>query len=212
VPPQPGFLQGLRALCDAHEALLILDEVMTGFRLALGGAQELYNVRADLTCLGKVLGGGLPVGAYGGRRDLMQHVAPLGPMYQAGTLSGNPLGMAAGLATLRVLKANPSIYQRLEFVGAEIESGLRDAIAASGAPACVQRVGSMLSVFFTPGPVECWDDADRCDRAAFGRFFHAMMAEGFALPPAQFEAWFLSAALEDAHLEALLEAARKAMG
>jgi glutamate-1-semialdehyde 2,1-aminomutase len=201
VPPEPGFLESLRRLCDEHGTLLIFDEVMTGFRLGLGGAQEMFGIRPDLTTLGKVLGGGLPVGAYGGRRDLMEQVSPAGPMYQAGTLSGNPLGMAAGLATLRHLKSHPDIYESLERNTARLAAHIRDAVADQSFPVTLNQLGSMITVFFSDGPVRNWDDAARCDTAAFGRFFHAMLREGIHLPPAQYESWFLSAALEPEHFE-----------
>ncbi len=187
VPPLPGYLETMRRLTHQHGALLIFDEVMTGFRVAFGGAQQLYAIRPDLTTLGKVIGGGLPVGAYGGRRDIMNKVAPAGPVYQAGTLSGNPLAVAAGLAMLRHLEQHPEIYHRLETLGA--------ALAAS-APAgvTVNRVGSMFTFFFTEGPVTDWETAKKCDTARFGRFFRAMLDRGVYLAPSQFEAAFLSAA------------------
>ncbi len=193
IPPQPGFLEGLRELCTRHGAVLVFDEVMTGFRVAPGGAQERYGVSPDLTCLGKIIGGGLPVGAYGGRRDLMEHVAPAGPMYQAGTLSGNPLAMAAGLATLRHLRAYPEIYDKLERDGQAIEDALNARIRERGLSCCVQRVGSMGTLFFHPGPVRSWDDAKQCDTKAFAEWFHTLLAKGVYMPPAQYEAWFHSA-------------------
>jgi glutamate-1-semialdehyde 2,1-aminomutase len=207
VPPEPGFLEGLRRLCDAHGALLLFDEVITGFRVALGGAQALYGVRPDLSAFGKILGGGLPVGAYGGRRDLMEQVAPAGPVYQAGTLAGNPLAMAAGLATLRALEERPQVYARLEELGARLEEGLRDAAAPWKDRTCVQRVGSLLTLFFGPGPIRDFDGALRCDREAYGRFFHGMLRRGVHLPPAPFEAWFLSAAHGDEEIDLALRAA-----
>jgi len=193
VPPEEGFLRGLRALADRHGMLLIFDEVMTGFRVARGGASERYGVRPDLVTLGKIIGGGLPVGAYGGRRDLMQLVSPVGPVYQAGTLSGNPLAMAAGIATLSVL-AGPGVYETLEERSRRLEEGLAEAVAASGVAARVQRVGSMLSLFFSAEPVRDYASALRCDTAAFGRFFRGMLERGIYLPPSQFEAWFVSLA------------------
>jgi glutamate-1-semialdehyde 2,1-aminomutase len=195
VPPRPGFLHGLRDLCDEHGALLIFDEVMTGFRLGLGGAQTLFRITPDLTTLGKVLGGGLPVGAYGGRRDLMELVAPRGPVYQAGTLSGNPLGMAAGLATLEWLRDHPQIYLELEKRVTGLAQSVRRRVAEKGWPVTVQSLGSMITVFFTEEEVRCWDEANRCDRQKFGEFFHALLRRGIHLPPSQFESWFLSAAL-----------------
>lgn len=211
VAPQAGFLEGLREICDGHGALLIFDEVMTGFRLAPGGAQEVFGVRADVTTLGKVLGGGLPVGAYGGRRDLMKHVSPDGTMYQAGTLSGNPLGMAAGLATLRELQAHPEIYTRLSEKSRALAATYASHIAAKGYRANVAQFGSMLTVFFTDRPVRSWDDAATCDTKAFARFFHSMLEEGVHIPPAQYEAWFLSAALSDADYEHLAVAGARAL-
>jgi glutamate-1-semialdehyde 2,1-aminomutase len=207
VPPEPGFLPGLRRLCDAHGALLVLDEVITGFRLGLGGAQGLHDVRPDLSAFGKILGGGLPVGAYGGRRDLMERVAPAGPVYQAGTLAGNPLAMAAGRETLRILEEQPQVYARLEALGQSLEEGLRRAMAPWRERLCLQRAGSLLTLFFAPGPIRDFDGALRCDRAAYGRFFHGMLRRGVHLPPAQFEAWFLSAAHGDEEIALAAEAA-----
>lgn len=211
VVPSPGFLAGLRDTCDRHGALLVFDEVMTGFRLAPGGAQELFGVLPDITTLGKVLGGGLPVGAYGGRREIMAHVAPDGPMYQAGTLSGNPLGMAAGLATLRELRARPQIYTRLAEKSGELAAACRAHIQSRGMAAQVAQLGSMLTIFFTDREVRCWDDASTCDTAAFGRFFHGMLEAGAHLPPAQFESWFLSDALSDGDFTFLAQASCAAL-
>jgi glutamate-1-semialdehyde 2,1-aminomutase len=193
VPPAPGFLQGLREICDQSGALLILDEVMTGFRVAYGGAQTLYGIRPDITTLGKIIGGGMPIGAYGASRKLMELVSPLGPMYQAGTLSGNPVAVAAGRATLSVLK-NSSIYEDLEERSAEFEAGVRHAAEKHGMPATFNRVGSMWTLFFTEGPVTGFASADRSNREKFARFFHLMLAEGVYLPPSQLEAAFFSAA------------------
>jgi glutamate-1-semialdehyde 2,1-aminomutase len=209
VPPAPGFLQGLRALCDTYGALLIFDEVITGFRVAYGGAQTLYGVRPDLTCLGKIIGGGLPVGAYGGPRAIMERVAPLGGVYQAGTLSGNPLAMAAGLATLRAL-ASPGVYARLEESGARLEEGLVDGAKAAGVPLVVNRVGSMLTAFFTDAPVTDYASAKRSDTARYGRFFHAMLDGGVFLAASQFEAAFVSLAHGASDLEETAGAARRA--
>ena len=192
VLPEPGYLEGLRRLTADHGTLLIFDEVITGFRVARGGAQQRYGIRPDLTVLGKIIGGGLPVGAYGGSAEIMGLVAPLGLVYQAGTLSGNPLAMAAGLATLQAL--TPSVYQRLEEAGAVLEAGLTEAAAAAGVPVRLARAGSLLTVFF---------DHD----ARFARFFHAMLDAGVMLPPSQHEAWFLSAAHGRAELDATLDAA-----
>jgi glutamate-1-semialdehyde 2,1-aminomutase len=193
IPPQPGFLQGLREICDEHGALLILDEVMTGFRVAYGGAQALYDIRPDITTLGKIIGGGMPIGAYGASRTLMELVSPLGPMYQAGTLSGNPVAVAAGRATLSVLR-NSSIYDDLEERTAEFEDGVRRAADKHNVPITFNRVGSMWTLFFTEGPVTDFESANRSNREKFARFFHLMLAEGVYLPPSQLEAAFFSAA------------------
>jgi glutamate-1-semialdehyde 2,1-aminomutase len=209
VPPAPGFLEGLRALTKEHGALLVFDEVMTGFRVALGGAQALYGITPDLTCLGKIVGGGLPVGVYGGRREIMQKVAPLGPVYQAGTLSGNPLAVAAGRATLEALRA-PGVYERLEATSARLAEGLSEAAKRSSVPVTVQRVGSMITPFFAPGPVRTWADADKADRKAFGRWHAAMIAEGVHWPPAQFEAGFVSLAHDDGIVARTVAAAERA--
>ncbi|HWH15431.1 MAG TPA: glutamate-1-semialdehyde 2,1-aminomutase [Miltoncostaeaceae bacterium] len=209
VPPAEGYLAALRAACDRTGALLILDEVITGFRVAYGGAQERYGVRADLTCLGKIIGGGLPVGAFGGRADVMAELAPEGPCYQAGTLSGNPLATAAGLAVLCELAA-PGAYHRLEEGGAALEEDIR----ASGAPVRVNRVGSMLTPFFTDGEVTDYDGALRADTAAYGRFARALLAAGVYPPPSQFEAWFVGLAhgeAERAHTRAALARAAEAL-
>ncbi|MBZ5667460.1 MAG: glutamate-1-semialdehyde 2,1-aminomutase [Acidobacteriia bacterium] len=187
VPPQTGYLEALREITARHGALLIFDEVMTGFRVAFGGAQERFGIRPDLTTLGKVIGGGLPVGAYGGRRDIMSRVAPSGPIYQAGTLSGNPLAVAAGLAMLRHLKAHPEVYSQLEARAAKLCSSAPAGIA-------VNRVGSMFTFFFTDRPVTDYESAKRSDTGRFGRFFHAMLERGIYLAPSQFEAAFVSAA------------------
>ncbi len=193
VPPIDGFLQGLRRVADRDGALLIFDEVITGLRVSYGGAQERYGVRPDLTCLGKIIGGGLPIGAYGGRADVMRMVSPLGPAYQAGTLSGNPVAVAAGIATMRQL-AKPGVYEQLESRGAALEERLRAAATAAGAPAVVQRVTSMLTPYFTEGPVRDWRTASASDTSAYARFFHAMLERGVYLPPSQYEAAFLSLA------------------
>jgi glutamate-1-semialdehyde 2,1-aminomutase len=210
VPPAPGYLHGLRDLCTRHGALLLFDEVITGFRVAPGGAQALYGVRPDLTCLGKIIGGGLPVGAYGGRRELMEQVAPLGGVYQAGTLSGNPLAVAAGLATLRALES-PESYRRLERLGAQLEAGLTAAAAAAGVPLTVNRVGSMLTAFFSGAPVVDLASAKRSDTARYAKFFHAMLARGVFLAASQFEAAFVSLAHTDQDIEAAAQAAREAL-
>ena len=210
VPPATGYLQGLRDLCTRHGALLLFDEVITGFRVGPGGAQARYGVRPDLTCLGKIIGGGLPVGAYGGRRDLMEQVSPLGPVYQAGTLSGNPLAVAAGLATLKVL-ADPTVYERLDRLGARVESGLSEAAGHAGVALTVNRVGSMLTAFFTAAPVVDLASAKRADTARYARFFHAMLERGVFLAASQFEAAFVSLAHTDDDLDTAARAAREAM-
>jgi glutamate-1-semialdehyde 2,1-aminomutase len=200
VPPASGFLQLLRELTQQAGALLVFDEVMTGFRLAYGGAQALYGIQPDLTTLGKIIGGGLPVGAYGGRRDVMQRVSPLGPVYQAGTLSGNPLAVAAGTATLELLR-EPGVYDRLERAGAELESALHDTAKSAGVALAVQRVGSMLTPFFSDRAVRSWQDAERTDRKRFARFHRSLLDNGVYWPPSQFEAGFVSLAHDDATLE-----------
>ena len=208
IVPRAGYLAGLLAACRKHGTLLIVDEVMTGFRLAAGGACELYGIRPDLVTFGKVIGGGLPVGAFGGRPDVMDRIAPAGPVYQAGTLSGNPLAMAAGTATLRQLGA--AQYRRLEEAGAHLEKGLAEAARGAGVPVQVNRVGSMFTVFFTSEPVVDAASARKCDTKRFGRFFHAMLRGGVYLPPSQFEAAFVSVAHSDEDLELTLAAARTA--
>lgn len=208
VPPMPGFLEGLRAICDRTGALLVFDEVISGFRASRGGAQGLLGVQPDLTCLGKIIGGGLPVGAYGGREALMRTVAPDGPVYQAGTLSGNPLAMTAGLWALSQL--TDKLYVKLEKLGALLAEGLTDAALAAGVEVSINRVGSLLTVFFTNRPVLNYEDAKASDTAAYGRFFQAMLKQGIYLPPSQFEAWFLSGAHRTADVDATIKAARKA--
>jgi glutamate-1-semialdehyde 2,1-aminomutase len=203
VPPAPGYLEALRAITERHGALLIFDEVMTGFRVAFGGAQQRYGIRPDLTTLGKVIGGGLPVGAYGGRKDIMSRVAPSGPVYQAGTLSGNPLAVAAGLATLQHLKAHPEIYKSLEARAATL-------CAAVPAGITVNRVGSMFTFFFTDQPVTDYESAKRSDTKRFGRYFRAMLDRGIYLAPSQFEAAFLSAAHTDEDIAKTVAAAQEA--
>jgi glutamate-1-semialdehyde 2,1-aminomutase len=206
--PEPGFLEGLRTLCDAHGALLIFDEVMTGFRLAPGGYQQRCGIRPDLTALGKVIGGGLPVGAFGGRADIMDHLSPDGPVYQAGTLSGNPLALAAGLAQLREMEHRDG-WNQLERLGAQFEASVREMIA--GRSLTFQRIGSMFCLYFTPGPVRNLADAQRSDRAAFNRFFHECLAGGVYFAPSQFEAGFLSLAHTEADLEETARVARVAL-
>ncbi|HME94665.1 MAG TPA: glutamate-1-semialdehyde 2,1-aminomutase [Methylomirabilota bacterium] len=210
VPPAPGFLAGLRDLTARHGSLLIFDEVITGFRVAWGGAQARYGVRPDLTCLGKIIGGGLPVGAYGGSRRIMERVSPLGGVYQAGTLSGNPLAVAAGLATLRALQT-PGTYERLEALGARVERDVVEAARAAGVPVTVNRVGSMLTVFFTDGPVTDYSSAKRADTTRYARYFHAMREGGVFLAPSQFEAAFVSLAHRDEDLAEAARAGREAL-
>ncbi len=208
VAPAPGFLEGLRGVTERAGVILVFDEVITGFRVAHGGAQARYGVRPDLTVLGKIIGGGMPIGAYGGRHDLMALVAPEGPVYQAGTLSGHPLTMAAGVATLREL--DDATYERLEATGASLEAGLRDAAAAEGRSVAISRVGSLLTVFFRDSVPTTTDEAMASDRAAYARFFGAMLDRGVLLPPSQFEAWFISAAHGDAEIATTVAAAREA--
>ncbi len=210
VPPGTGFLDALRYLTSRDGSLLIFDEVMTGFRVAYGGAQELYGTRPDLTTLGKVIGGGLPVGAYGGPAEIMDMVAPLGPVYQAGTLSGNPLAMAAGLATLRHLRENREIYGRMERLSSTLVAMVSDAAKDAGVPVVANRVGSMFTWFFTNEPVKDWASASKSNTEAFGRFHRAMMDAGVWLPPSQFEAAFLSAAHTDEDVRQTVAAAREA--
>jgi glutamate-1-semialdehyde 2,1-aminomutase len=207
VGPEPGWLEGLKALCEKHGALLIFDEVMCGFRVAYGGATERYGVVPHLTCLGKIVGGGVPAGAYGGPREIMSRVAPSGPVYQAGTLSGNPLAVAAGRKTLELLRA-PGTYEKLEAISAELEAMLVAAAKEAGVTCTVQRVGAMITPFFHDGAVKSWREADRCDRAAFGRWHAALIAHGVHWPPSQFEAAFPSLA----HDSAALEKTRRALG
>ncbi len=209
IPPAEGFLAGLRRLTREHGALLIFDEVMTGFRVHPGGAQGLYGVTPDLTTLGKVIGGGLPVGAYGGRREIMEMVAPAGPVYQAGTLSGNPLAMTAGIVTLRALQA-PDVWKILERRAAALTEGIGHVAQEAGVPIQQTRVGTMFATFFTETPVRDWDTVKACDTARFGRFFSVMLAEGVYLAPSQFEAAFLSTAHDDQVIARTLEAAHTA--
>jgi glutamate-1-semialdehyde 2,1-aminomutase len=209
VPPEPRYLEQVREITRSAGALLIFDEVISGFRVARGGAQELYGVAADLTCLGKVIGGGLPVGAVGGSAELMDRLAPQGAVYQAGTLAGNPVACSAGLATLRLL--TPDAYRRLEETSSALERGLRDIVAASGANASVQRVGSLLTLFFGVDEVRDFRTASAADTAAFARFFGAMIERGVNLPPSQFEAWFVSLAHGEQEVSAILSVARDAL-
>ena len=209
VPPAAGFLNLCREITSRHGALLIFDEVMTGFRVARGGAQELYGITPDITCLGKIIGGGLPVGAYGGSRELMRNIAPTGPIYQAGTLSGNPLAMTAGLLTLRRLR-DKTIYEKLEATSAKLCKGLSGAATEAGIATITNRVGSMWTSFFTDELVTNWNSANKSDRQLYGRFFHAMLDEGVYLAPSQFEAGFVSVAHTDLIIDETIESARKA--
>jgi len=202
VPPVPGFLEALRHLCTRYGALLILDEVMTGFRVALGGAQQRFGIQPDLTTLGKIVGGGLPLAVYGGRRDVMQKIAPLGPVYQAGTLSGNPLAVAAGLAMLKHLIAHPQLYDQLEARGKQLTAWTPPGVT-------INRVGAMFTMFFTPDPVTDWESAKKCDTARFGRYFHFMLERGIYLAPSQFEAAFLSTAHSEEDIRYTVNAARE---
>ncbi|EAT17164.1 glutamate-1-semialdehyde 2,1-aminomutase [Desulfuromonas acetoxidans] len=209
VPPQPGFLEGLRELCTAEGIVLIIDEVMTGFRVAFGGAQERFNVRGDLVCLGKIIGGGLPVGAFGGKKELMDQLSPEGGIYQAGTLSGNPLAMSAGIATLKLLKQE-GFYEQIEEKSAYLEAGLRQAASKSAIPTCLQRVGGMFCTYFCEGPVNNFSDASKSDTEAFSRYFRTMLDSGINMAPSQFEAGFMSVAHTKQDLDQTIEAAEKA--
>jgi len=210
IPPQPGWLEALRDVCDAHGSVLIFDEVMTGFRFGTAGAQGFYGVQPDLTTLGKVIGGGMPVGAFGGRRDIMEQIAPLGPVYQAGTLSGNPVAMAAGLATLEIV-SQPGFYEPLFAFTSALCEGMESAAAEAGVPFTTNHAGTMFGGFFTDSSsVTNYADVMACDTEAFSRFFHAMLEHGVYLAPASYEAGFVSAAHGDGELNATLEAARAA--
>ena len=211
VPPEPGFLQRLRELCSKHGIVFIMDEVMTGFRITLGGAQQLYGVQPDLTTLGKIIGGGLPVGAYGGKKEIMRLVAPLGAVYQAGTLSGNPLAMAAGIATLGILRREPSLYTRLEELGAKLEKRLQRIIDSNGYPLTQNRVGSMLTLFFSAKKVVDYQTALQSDTQRFARYFNEMLARGVYLAPSQYEAAFISTAHSDEEIEKTLHAAQESL-
>jgi glutamate-1-semialdehyde 2,1-aminomutase len=211
VPPNKGFLQGLRSLCTKHNIVFILDEVMTGFRVSLGGAQQLYDINPDLTTMGKIIGGGLPVGAYGGKREIMKLVAPSGPMYQAGTLSGNPLAMAAGIAMLRMLKSDASIYRILDEKSAKLEKGIRSIIEKNNLPLTQNRVGSMFTLFFTQERVIDYDTAKTSDTKRFAEYFSSMLDQGVYLAPSQFEAAFISMAHSEEDIERTIAVAEKAL-
>jgi glutamate-1-semialdehyde 2,1-aminomutase len=209
VPPAPGFLGGLRSLCDENDALLVFDEVITGFRLGAGGAQALFGIRPDLTCLGKVMGGGFPCAALGGRRQVMESLAPVGPVYQAGTLSGNPVAVAAGLAALGLvddLDPYGVLRERAEW----LTEGLARAFTSAGVPAAINRVESLFSVFFAEGPVRNYDEARAADHKRYARFFHGMLAEGVYLPPSGYEGWFLGTAHGEEEITRTMAAAERA--
>lgn len=206
VLPELGFLQGIRDLCDKHGVLFIFDEVMTGFRLAKGGAQERFGITPDLTTMGKIIGGGMPVGAYGGRADIMNMVAPAGPVYQAGTLSGNPIAMSAGLAMLHHLNEHPEVYTRLEEIGQTLTAGFRAGLQKAGLPYTINHIGSMFTLFMTERPVTNFTEAKSCDVPQFGRYFHAMLERGIYLAPSQFESLFLSVALTDDLVARIIQA------
>jgi glutamate-1-semialdehyde 2,1-aminomutase len=204
VLPAEGFLESIRKICDKAGIVLIFDEVMTGFRLAKGGAQERFNVMPDLTTLGKIIGGGMPVGAYGGKKEIMNCVSPEGPVYQAGTLSGNPIAMSAGLTMLHHLNDHPEVYERLELVGNQLVTGLRGILDKLNLNYTINHIGSMYSLFFTDKPVTNFDSAKTSDTAKFGKYFHAMLDRGIYLAPSQYESLFLSTALSDANMKAIL--------
>jgi len=211
VLPEPGFLEGLRKICDEEGIVLIFDEVMTGFRLAKGGAQEVMGVKPDLTTMGKIIGGGMPVGAYGGRKEIMEFVSPDGPVYQAGTLSGNPIAMAAGLAMLQHLHLNADVYTRLEQTGSTLVGGIQGSLDKLGLPYTINHIGSMYSLFFTDIKVKHFADAQTCDTELFGKYFRAMLDQGIYLAPSQYESLFLSTALEQEHLDRILKANESAL-
>ena len=209
--PQPGFLEGLRALCDTHGIVFIMDEVMTGFRLAKGGAQELLGIRADIVTFGKIIGGGMPVGAFAGRREIMEHIAPAGKVYQAGTLSGNPIAMIAGYTLLKTLQERPSIYTQLEEKTSQLVAGLRETFGAAGIVYQINHIGSMMSVHFAEYPIVDFTAASGANNELFRRFFHAMLERGVYLPPSAFESWFISHALGQEDIEFTINAAKAAM-
>jgi glutamate-1-semialdehyde 2,1-aminomutase len=212
VAPKEGYLKGLRDICTKHGIVLIFDEVMTGFRLSLGGAQELYGVRPDMTTLGKIIGGGLPVGAYGGREDIMNRVSPAGPVYQAGTLSGNPLAMAAGMAMLQFLKSNTGVYQQLAEISDYIVHGLREQLKKRSLKFTVNQVGSMFTLFFNNSSVQDFDSAKTSDTTLYGKYFQAMLKRGVYLPPSQYEAMFISTAIDKGIADQILKASEESLG
>lgn len=209
--PQPGFLEGLRSLCDTHGILFIMDEVMTGFRLAKGGAQELFNIKADLVTFGKIIGGGMPVGAFAGKREIMEHIAPAGKVYQAGTLSGNPIAMIAGYTLLKTLKERPAIYTQLQEKTEQLIAGLRETFGAAGVVYQINHIGSMMSVHFAEYPIVDFTAASGANNELFKRFFHAMLERGVYLPPSAFESWFISHAITTEDIEFTVSAAKAAM-
>jgi glutamate-1-semialdehyde 2,1-aminomutase len=211
VLPRPGYLQGLRSLCSQHNIVLIFDEVMTGFRLAIGGAQELYQITPDMTTLGKIIGGGLPVGAYGGKKEIMDFVSPVGPVYQAGTLSGNPLAMAAGLSMLRYLSRDPSIYEKINNGTSQLVQGIQSQLNTAGLPFTLNQVGSMFTLFFTDKQVVDFETAKTADAARYSVYFQAMLRQGVYLPPSQFEAIFISAAIDKKITDRILSASEVAL-
>lgn len=209
--PQPGFLEGLRSLCDTHGIIFIMDEVMTGFRLAKGGAQELFNIKADIVTFGKIIGGGMPVGAFAGKREIMEHIAPAGKVYQAGTLSGNPIAMIAGYTLLKALKERPAIYTQLQEKTAQLIAGLRETFGAAGVVYQINHIGSMMSVHFAEYPIVDFTAASGANNELFKRFFHAMLERGVYLPPSAFESWFISHAITTEDIEFTVSAAKAAM-
>jgi len=209
IPPAAEYLEGLRKICDREGIVFIMDEVMTGFRLAGGGAQEKLNINADLVTFGKVIGGGLPVGAFGGKKEIMEYIAPLGNVYQAGTLSGNPIAMIAGFTMLKELKNNPSIYSELEEKGARLEKTLNDILAGKNIPHRINRMGSMISIFFCDNEVTDFESASKTDTNIFNKFFHHMLEHGIYLPPSAFESWFFSNMLSQEDLEKTFQAIDK---
>ncbi len=209
--PQPGFLEGLRSLCDQHGIVFIMDEVMTGFRLAKGGAQELFNIKADIVTFGKIIGGGMPVGAFAGRRDIMEHIAPAGKVYQAGTLSGNPIAMIAGYTLLKTLNEHPTIYTQLEEKTTQLVAGLRATLGAAGVVHQINHIGSMMSVHFAEYPIVDFTAASGANNELFRRFFHAMLERGVYLPPSAFESWFICHALGQEDIEFTIDAAKASM-
>jgi glutamate-1-semialdehyde 2,1-aminomutase len=209
--PQPGFLEGLRAICDKHGIIFIMDEVMTGFRLAPGGAQERLKIKADLVTYGKVIGGGMPVGAFGGKKEIMQHISPLGNVYQAGTLSGNPLAMIAGYVMLKTLKENAAIYKQLDEMTSYLHKGLNEVLKASGTPYVINQLGSMISVHFSDHPVVNFATAASANNELFKKYFHAMLKRGVYLPPSAFETWFLCSALTKEDVDATIQATKESL-